>query len=109
VFFLCATSTWAYAGVSLSATPQATEIVESSDDAVIVQDNEAGQSLLISAVFTPSDLGFGQATGTHDPEQKISGSGAVLEQSDARQIPYSLVLALFALVWLVPVSRRNTH
>ena len=84
------------------------------DDAVTFQDRKTRSMPLISVAFASSDrgLGFRQDSGAVDSVQgaaagAMGGQTATSEQNDALRIPYSLVLALFALIGLVPVSRRN--
>lgn len=76
--------------------------IRGKNDAVLAQD-EIELPPLISLAFTSTDS-----------EQSISGSTdtgsgrtEASERDDTRQIPYSLMLALFAIIGLVPVLRRN--
>ena len=90
-----------------------TAAVSGKDDAVIALDGEATRSQLLSVAFISSDMGFrGGAVSTESvqnlPDSAGRGQMETSEQSDnAHKMPYSLVLALIALIGLVPVSRRN--
>ncbi len=81
-------------------------VLASKDDAVIVQDEEMLPTSLISVAFAPSDshLGFRQGSATTDAAQEVTSD---TESEKTSRIPYSLALALFALIGLVPVSRHN--
>jgi len=81
-------------------------MLASKDDAVIVQDGETLPTSLISVAFVPSDnhLRFRQGSATTDAAQEATSD---TESEKTSRIPYSLALALFALIWLVPVSRHN--
>ena len=80
------------------------------DDAVIFQHEKIQPMPLISVAFVASnsDLRIRQGSGATDSAQSAASSRITTsEQRDTSRIPYSLVLALFALIGLVPVSRRN--
>jgi len=91
-----------------------TAAVSGKDDAVIALDGEATtRSQLLSVAFISSDMGFrGGSVSTESvqniPDSAGRGQMETSERSDnAHKMPYSLVLALIALIGLVPVSRRN--
>lgn len=81
------------------------------EDAVVILD-ESQQTRVVAATLVLPGMKAGQAAGTDNSLQPVSRnvdtglrSGNV--QAEPRQMPYSLVLALIALIGLVPVSRRS--
>ncbi len=73
-----------------------------AEDAVILQDENV-QAQIIAAAFTPSGRGMEHEVSSDQATPRLHAT----EQKESRQLPYSLVLALIALIGLVPVSRRN--
>ncbi|TCK18158.1 hypothetical protein DFR30_1426 [Thiogranum longum] len=109
------------AGNTAGATPEIDETVQSplvvvplgEEDAVIMQDEISWNNPIISAGFSPSDLKSGQHKIIDESSQGTSRHTesdftVVTAQHEFRQVPHSVLLALIALIVLIPVSRR-TH
>jgi len=76
--------------------------------------NELGQPSLMPASFNSTKYVVKPVNDSHMAKvaqtsagEAQSGTAAVTENGDQLQLPYALVLALIAIIGLVPVSRRN--
>lgn len=58
------------------------------------------------AIYAARDLGH-QFSSKPEPAARAAAETTVSSEDSRFQMPYALVLALFALIGLVPVSRRN--
>jgi len=75
--------------------------------------DESVQPNMIAASFTPSDYGIQSDAVSENGFIQVSAENAndakavVGHSDDQMNMPYALVLALIAIIGLVPVSRRN--
>lgn len=81
------------------------------EDAVVILD-ASQQTRVVAATLVLPAMKAGQAAGTENSFQPVSrnvdtGLRSGNGQTEPNQMPYSLVLALIALIGLVPVSRRS--
>lgn len=100
--------------VGAKATNVLRQIPNQLDEVGLSAQSERVEPYSISASLTPADYMLpGHAPDKvdrvgQDAKDDTGGNTAVVgENDDQQQLPYALVLALMAIIGLVPVSRRN--